>query len=657
MQSIISEAKQFLSRGEALAAEQLLAAAINNKNVSPQLHTLYAHSLLQQGKGQQGTLYLENLIGKGTSDKAQLCADLAGIFLKTEEHDKASYYFSQALELAPKSDQLWHFLGIAQFRSGHRDLAYKSFAKAEQFDGFNPQLEQAENAIEKNDQGTCEAIVNTILDQFPAHPRASFLSASMLLQRGQIEQAALKVQRALSYSPYNQNLWNMLAQIQVQLCDAEAAMSSASKLVDMAPDNAECQLLLADIQQNAGKIEESIQSYLAAKTKGADPGLCDIHIAQQQQTLGNHQRAIESCKKCLNSPMFAGSAYWGLTTISDFQATEQDKKAIQDLLLDPEMDPEQACQLSFSLARLKEKSHDYPAAFQQYQNANAQKTGINYVPVKAEQKFSAIKQTFNQQLFTPRQSVSVNKQNPVPIFIVGLPRTGSTLTEQVLACHSQVEATMELKVMPAVARRAFLKSCEKLGNDKGDISSLTEQELAELGHYYLDLTRVFRTDKPYFIDKLPPNFQHIGLIKKILPQAIIIETHRHPMAWGLAVYRQYFATGHDFSYDLTHIAHAYQNYRDLMNHWYQCLGNQIYTLEYEQLVTDTENSVKRLLSHCGLVFEKACLAPHENRRFVKTASSDQVRKPIYTSALDSWKKYDAQLAPLRAALEAYHVPL
>ena len=657
MQSILSEAKQLLSNGMAADAEQLLKSKISASDTPPQAHVLYAHSLLQQGKETLATDHLKSIIDSGTSNTIQLCADLAGIFLKLNEYSKASEYFQKALEKAPSSDQLWHLLGIAQFRNNQRDEAYQSFAKAEQFDGFNPQLKQAENAIEQNDMARCEKIVSGILSHFPAHPRASFLLSSILLQNGQIEKAAIQVQRALGYSPYNQNLWNMLAQIQVQLCDTEAALNSALKLVDMAPEKAEYRLLLADIQQNAGKIEDALQTYIGAKEKGADPGLCDIHIAQQQQTLGNHQQAIESCKKCLDNPLYAGSAYWGLSTISDFEATEQDSENLQSLLFDPEIEPEQACQLSFSLARLKERKKDFSGAFKQYQNANALKTGVSYVPGKAEQKFSAIKGAFNQDLFASSIGEQTQESHPTPIFIVGLPRTGSTLTEQILACHSQVEATMELKVMPVVARRAYLMSCEKLGNNSGDISCLTEQELSDLGNYYMGLTKVYRTDKSYFIDKLPPNFQHVGLIKKVLPKAIIIETHRHPMAWGLAVFRQYFATGHDFSFDLNHIAHAYYNYRDLMTHWRQCLGKDIFKVEYEQLVTDTEKSVKQLLSHCGLGFEQACLAPHENKRFVKTASSDQVRKPIYSSALDSWKKYQEELEPLKKALASYDIEI
>lgn len=653
MKQDLAQITQLLSSGQADKAEALLATELEKTSPSPRIHSLYAHSLLHQGKLQQAISHLEEVIEKNGPGIIQLSADLGGIFLKIGNFGSAIRYLNSALTHAPNSDQLWHLLGIAQYRIGDKTQAYISFAKAEQHDPFKEHLIKAEKAIENGDKETCSRNLNSILAEFPAHPQANFLFASMLLQNGHIEQAAEHVSRALTYSPYHQNLWQMMAQIQIQFCDMQAALASGKKLVEMDPKNPKHHQLLADIQQNCGKLEEAVQSYKNAVKAGAEGQHALLQIAHLKQSLGDNVGAIKDYRTCTTNPDLMGSAFWGLNTISSYRLSQEELDTLEKAQLDPDINVEQACQASFALARVKENEEKYPAAFKQYLNANTLKAGTRYSPSIAEQKFASIKSVFSRELLSnPSGYVD---SNVTPIFIVGLPRSGSTLTEQILASHSEVEATMELKVMPAVARRAFNLSCKKQKNSRGDVSSLSKEEFIHLGDYYMKLSEVYRTDKAYFIDKLPPNYQHVGLIKKILPQAIIIDTRRHPMAWGLAVFRQYFAQGHDYSYDLPHIGHAYFNYLDLMTHWKQCLGDKVFTLQYEELVTDTEKQVRALLEHCQLNFEAACLAPHKHQRYVHTASSDQVRKPIYQSAVNSWKKYQQQLEPLAETLRQYKV--
>lgn len=584
--------------------------------------------------------------------------ELGEQLLKRQHYRAAEDHFKAALKQVPRSGQLWHILGIAQFRGGKKTEALNSFAKSEQYDRFIDQLQVAENAMDNNDQDAFIKVLEQILQHMPVHPRAAYLKASWLMQDGQIEQAASYLAPALNYAPYNEALLHLMTLIQVQLCDLEAALNTTMLLLDVAPDKYQYWMVKADIQQNMGQLQASLASYQKALDLGSPETDTRLQMAYQQQSLGNNATAIEIFKHCLKDKECVGSAFWSLSTFSQYQATETELQTMTELQWDTTLSPEQACQVSFGLARHAEKQGAYEEAFDHYENANNLKPGTRYAPQKMQDKFAAIKRTFNATFLQTNQHLPTRQQQSqqqqsTPIFITGLPRTGSTLTEQILSAHSQVEATMELKVMPAVARRAWLMSCQKTGNQEGDLSCLTAEELQGLGDYYQQLSQVYRTDAPFFIDKLPPNYQHIGLIHKILPNAIIIDTRRQPMAWGMAVYRQYFAQGHDFSYDFGQIAHAYHNYLDLMGHWNECLPGKTHLVEYEKLVADKENHIVALLAHCGLAFEASCLTPHTQNRYVKTASSDQVRKPIYQSAISSWRHYEPYLGELQNAYEHF----
>lgn len=607
----------------------------------------HVRQLLQQGKQQQAIQFLEGVLTESTDNNPQLSADLAGIYLQVGRFSEAEEHFAHALEHAPDSDQLWHLMGIAQYQAGKKSAAQTSFAKAEERDPFAKNILAAEQALEDKQEAAGITHLEGVLSKFSAHPRASFLLASISLQQGNAPKATVLLQRALGFAPFDSRLWQLQTQAMVILSDLKGAIFAAERMVEIAPDNSQYRLQLADVLQQAGKMERAQDSYYNAIDAGADHATCILQIAHIKRILGEKEEAIKLYRECLRNNEITGSAFWALNTTSSYRAGESELSLLNATQFNPDISLEQACQASFALAREKEKSGLFDEAFLQYKHANELKTDVHYNPLPAEAKFDAIKRIFAPDIFN--ETVDVEHE-VTPIFIVGLPRSGSTLVEQILASHSEVEATMELKVMPAIARRAFLLSCQKAADDSGDIRHLNNQELTSLGQDYLKLTEVFRTGKKYFIDKLPPNFQHVGLIKKLLPHAIVINTHRHPMAWGMAVYRQYFAQGHDYSYQLEHIAHAFKNYVSLMDHWRTCSGIGLHDVSYEALVSDPASHIRQMLAFCELKFEQACLTPHLTERYVNTASRDQVRQPIYQSAIDSWEKYSSHLEPLRQAL-------
>jgi hypothetical protein len=240
---------------------------------------------------------------------------------------------------------------------------------------------------------------------------------------------------------------------------------------------------------------------------------------------------------------------------------------------------------------------------------------------------------------------------PTPIFIVGMPRAGSTLIEQILASHSQIEGTIELMNLSYVERNIEVGGYHKFNKDyPRSLRGFSPEELNAYGQAYLDDTAIFRESKPFFIDKLPPNFERIGLIHKILPQAIIIDARRHPMDCGFSAYKQHFAGGHGYSYKLEHIGRYFNDYLRLMDHWNDVLPGKVKLVQYENMVRDTETSVRDILAHIGVDFEEVCLRFYENKRAVKTASSEQVRQPIYTESIGRWQTVSEQLKPLTDSL-------
>jgi hypothetical protein len=306
--------------------------------------------------------------------------------------------------------------------------------------------------------------------------------------------------------------------------------------------------------------------------------------------------------------------------------------------------------LMFALGKAHEDLGEYSTAFNYYQRGNDLKRAQSgYDAQKMGVELQAQATFFSKDVFTSRADSGDPASDP--IFIVGLPRAGSTLLEQILASHSLVDGTLELPNILSIAQ-----SLRRRGQGEGSaeypaiIADMSALELRELGEKYLAETAIHRQDAPYFIDKMPNNFRHIGLIKLILPNAKIIDARRHPMACCFSGYKQLFAEGQEFSYDLDDLGSYYRDYVKLMDHWQTVLPGDILQVNYEQVVGDLEGQVRRVLDYCGLPFEAQTLEFHDTERSVRTASSEQVRQPLYRDGLDQWRNFEAELQPLGAQL-------
>lgn len=579
---------------------------------------------------------------------AQICAYIGGIYHGQQEMHNAQVYFRKTVELDCDYARAWHFLSLIQFQNEEFGEGTKSLTQAKRCDPFVMQILEIESLLAKGENQKAIQLCRQILQQHGSHPEALLVMATYAVQQGQLENASDALQQALSYSPYDYNVLNLYSQVCGQLRNYQDALPASQKLTLLRPDLEQSWFVHADNLLNAGKFADALYAFnQAAQLNNGSPETL-LQQAHIHKILDNSRLAVETYEKCTSSATTMGAAFWGLVNMRGYLFSSQQIVQIEKMQLNPDAPLEQACQAGFSLATWYEKQKRYQEAFNAYKNANMNRPGGLFSPKHYEAKCASIKNTFSPDALT-KQAKS-ETLIATPIFIVGLPRSGSTLIEQMLASHTLIEGTMELKTLPAIARKVFLDSCIKNQDKSGSMHNFNEVELAQYGQLYLKMTEVYRTDKAFFIDKLPPNFQHIGLIKMILPQAVIIDARRHPLACGMGIYKQYFGHGHDFSYNLEHIAIYYNQYLALMDYWVQVLPKQILTVQHEALVENPEQQLRQILDFCGATFETQCLEFHSHHRAVRTASSEQVRQPINRKGMQLWKHYEQQLQPLKEAL-------
>jgi tetratricopeptide (TPR) repeat protein len=370
--------------------------------------------------------------------------------------------------------------------------------------------------------------------------------------------------------------------------------------------------------------------------------------------VGRTGEAIAAYRRCLALEPWAGDAWWSLANMKTFRFEDADVDAMRAQLARAGLGAGDRAHLSFALGKALEDRADHAAAFDHYARGNAlRREQGRYSADRNNARLRRAAGIYDADFFRARQGWGA--QAPDPIFIVGMPRAGSTLVEQILASHPLVEGTMELEEILAIARTLWREAGETHASSPARydeaLADLDPAAVRALGERYIERTRIHRkTGAPFFIDKMPNNFAHAGLIRVALPNARIVDVRRHPMACGFSMFKQQFARGQDFSYSLEDIGRYYRDYVEYMAHFDRVQPGSILRVCYEDLVADTEAQVRRLLDHCGLPFDAACLRFFENDRPVRTASSEQVRQPIYREGLDHWKHFEPWLGPLRQAL-------
>ena len=476
------------------------------------------------------------------------------------------------------------------------------------------------------------------------------LLARIGIERDVLDDAQLLLEGVLELAPDYHAARFEYVQVLVKRHLYQAAQQQADRRLTADPANRNYRTLYAMTCVGLGQHERAIGLYRGLLSGAAQAGELHLSIAHSLKTLGRAEEAITEYRAAAAARPAFGDAYWSLANLKTYRflgAEVEQMRAAEAAASTALIDRYHLC---FALGKALEDEEHYQESFECYARGNALKRSESrYQPKVHELNTRGQIQVCTPPLFARLQHGGAPA--PDPIFIVGLPRSGSTLIEQILASHSAVEGTQELAEVPRLVMELQGRDWS-LENPRypGVLAGMGGEDFRRLGEKYLTDTRAYRTGKARFIDKMPNNFRHVGLIHLMLPNATIIDARREPMACCFGNFKQLFASGQEFAYSIEDIARYYRTYLELMRHWDAVLPGRVLRVHHEDLVNDLEGNVRRLLQHCGLEFEPACIEFYKTERSVRTASSEQVRQPLYREGLEQWRHYEPWLGPLRAAL-------
>jgi tetratricopeptide (TPR) repeat protein len=648
LQTALTHAEQLLRHDPAAAAEQ--AEEILKVAPGSEAAQRLLASACRLRRDPQRSLKLLEPLAKRYKDSPTFLHEYGQTLAAVGRGEEAARILRRAVELEPAFAAAWRSLGdqlaVNGDEAGSREAYEKHFSAAIR----HPELIEAVELLRAGKLGKAERIAREFLKREPANVSAIRILADIGVKLGQFQDARLLLERCLELAPDFHLARHNYANVLVRLQRLEEADAEAEKLLAIEPGNPNFHVLKALVLVRMGRHEEALEIYEEVLGHYPRQARAQMSYGHALKTVGRLEEAIAAYRKCVELSPEVGEAYWSLANLKTFSFSDEDISSMRAQVSTEGGDPDDQSHIAFALGKALEDRGEFEESFHFYRRGNAIR-GVNH-------RFNAKVNVFNtarqMRVFTPELLESlqgVGCPAPDPIFVVGLPRAGSTLLEQILASHSQVEGTTELTDIIAISRRLADKSRQNPAGKYPEIlAQLTPERFRELGEGYIESTRIQRSETPFFIDKMPNNFQHIGLIHLILPNAKIIDARRHPMACCFSGYKQLFARGQTFTYSLEDIGRYYRDYVILMDHWDRVLPGRVLRVEYEDMVADTENQIRRLLDYCGLEFEESCLRFYETKRAIRTPSAEQVRQPIYTQGLEQWRNYEAHLGPLKEAL-------
>lgn len=573
----------------------------------------------------------------------QLHEDLGSALAMQSRFEEAIPAFEKAIQLQPALQLAQKKLGQALAAAGRRNEADKAFQEYIESDPERTAILQGIDLHRAGKPDEAIVVFREVLKDNPRNVNAMrHLAITLWQNRKRVEDAEALLRMATQHAGDFTAAWITLGALLMDVNKFMEAISAYEKATSLEPGNAEAWAGLGNAFGRAMYPEKAVEAYAkAVAINPRVPGVLSAY-AWELKTIGDQDGALKAYRQAIKQNPKFGPAYWSMANLKIFEfANEEIESMLQQVERDDLTEAEDI-HFRFALGKAMEDSNDYERAWHFYHTGNQkQRMTVEYEPLDMERRFSSVKKVFSDKFL--RSRVGVGYDAPDPIFIVGLPRSGSTLVEQILASHSQVEGTSELPILIRIA--------ESIGRYRTDgvaypeaVSELRDKDLRAYGKQYIEESQRHRiTDRPFFTDKLPNNFPMLGFAHLILPNAKIINARRHPFDSCLGAYKQLFGSGQNFTYDMLDLAHYYQQYDEMMKHWHAVLPGKVLDVHYEETVTSLEWQVRRILEHCGLPFEESCVRFHETERAVKTASSEQVRQPIYTSALGKWRLYEKHL--------------
>jgi tetratricopeptide (TPR) repeat protein len=566
------------------------------------------------------------------------------------DHIQAVAALRRATALEPNLSAAWRTLGDQLTILEDTTSADSAYAQSIRAGVTDPRLMEAARALCENKLSIAEHTLRTHLKAHPTDVAAIRMLAEVAARLGRLEDSEKLLRRALELAPSFLAARHNYALVLHRQTKAPEALAQIDLLLAAEPDNPSYRFLQASALTRIGEYDRAIEIYECVLERHGSNARGWMSLGHARKTAGYTQPSIDAYQSAIEHAPSFGEAYWSLANMKTYRFSEAMIAQMKSQLQREDISPEDRFHLHYALGKAYEDAADYAASFRHYDlGAKLRRDSISY---SADDTTTFIDRQI--AFFTPQRLAAHAGQGHAsadPIFVVGLPRAGSTLIEQILSSHSAVEGTMELPDIIAIAKR--IGGGHLHGAAYPDaLASFTPDQFHALGQEYLDRTRVQRkSHRPFFIDKMPNNFQHVGLIHMILPNAKIIDARRHPIGNCFSAFKQHFARGQTFSYDLNDLGRYYCDYVRLMAHVDAALPGRVHRVQYEDMIADPETQIRRLLAYCGLPFEAACMEFHTNTRAVRTASSEQVRQPLYGDAVEQWRNYETWLEPLKAALK------
>jgi tetratricopeptide (TPR) repeat protein len=654
----LHDAKQLMQAGDFSEAESLLlgmqSTLDDNKDV------LYMLAVCQRYLHKYSSA-LEVLarLKRVSPDNSRAFQETGHVYRATNNRDAALMAYSQATQINPALERSFsaqiEILESPEYKdpSGRlKGLLGQLKQQLSELQATPKLLVGVMDLISEGKFVKAEGLCKAFMQKNPQHVEGMRLLADIASRLGILGDAEFLLESAIEFAPDNTKVRIDYIQILRKQQKYKDALDQAKILLQQDSQNPQFQSVFAIESMQSGDYDTALNTFDSIlKVLPEDPVTLTSR-GNALKTQGRTNEAVDSYRRAIKSLPAHGEAYYSLANLKLFSFNDLEITAMESQENNPMISYISRIYLDFALGKAYEDKGLYDRSFTYYERGNVSKkvqAKGRYKSNDLTAEFHAQTEVFDEAFVKSHLQTGHGARDP--IFIVGLPRAGSTLLEQILSSHSLVDGTMELPNIIALAQK--LRRGERVGNTRHYpevLRTLSADQLSQFGQTFVDETRIHRGAAPFFIDKMPNNFRHIGLINLMLPNAKIIDARRHPMGCCFSGFKQLFAEGQDFTYGLEEIGTYYKDYVDLMDHWDKVLPGKVLRVQYEDVVADLDTQVRRILDYCGLDFEEGCISFYETERSVRTPSSEQVRQPIYQSGVDQWKHFEANLEPLKKAL-------
>jgi tetratricopeptide (TPR) repeat protein len=646
---IFDQTIALINSGDLAGAEARCRAALAQYPRDVNMLALLGALLIKLDRAEEAEATLREVIGEAPTF-AKPHEDLGHLLVQRNRAAEAVPLLERATHLDPKLDKAWFTLGRALAMLGRGTEADTAFERS--FD-LSPERRLMALAAEHQKEGRydeAEHLYRRILRHNPRNVDALRLLALIAARAEHADEAEGLLEKAISFAPDYIAAILDLGRLRKEQDRYGAALDCFDQAIALDPGNAQAHYLRGATLAPAAFTEEAIEAYRQCLRLRPDHIAALLGLGHVLKAVGRYDESVASYTACIRHSPESGETYWSLANLKTYRFDDATVAEMERHVAGGGLSASSEIHFLFALGKAHEDRGDYDRAWYYYRTGNTkQRALVSYDPVQTEAMNDRLVRVFSAEFLRSRAGSGL--ADPAPIFIMGLPRSGSTLLEQVLASHSLVEGTSELPYLGRVATWLNRNRADGINYPEA-VRELAPANFAPLGRDYLDYARMHRrSGAPRFIDKMPNNFASIGFLSLILPEAKIIDARRHPLDACLSCYRQLFAKGQAFTYDLTEIGEYWLQYQRMMDHWHEVLPGRVLTVQYEEVVADFEAQARRLLEFCGLPWEDACLRFYESDRPVRTPSSEQVRQPIYGHSVGHWLNYESHLDELVTVIE------